>query len=160
MGPQIPENELLDRVRELAEASKSWTPSPDVEARLMRAFADHRPAGRSRGVYWPLAVAAAVSLAALTPILMLRSTSPAPVETASAVAANTTGTVLDGFVPVPGAASLPPLESGRIVRYEVPVAALPTYGVEIVPDAAQRAVEADLLVGQDGYARAIRLVFQ
>lgn len=62
------------------------------------------------------------------------------------------------FSPVPGAAGLPDFESGRIVRVELPLASLPAYGVEIVPDAARTPIEADLLVGQDGQARAIRLV--
>jgi hypothetical protein len=40
----------------------------------------------------------------------------------------------------------------------VPIATLPEYGLKIPPDAARSNVEADLLVGQDGQARAIRLV--
>ena len=62
------------------------------------------------------------------------------------------------FMAIPGTAGLPPLESATIVRTELPVSALPIYGVDIVPAAARPAVEADLLVGQDGQARAIRLV--
>jgi hypothetical protein len=64
-----------------------------------------------------------------------------------------------GFVAVPGAASLPQFESGTIVRLELPVSVLPEYGVDIFPAAGQP-VEADVLVGQDGQARAIRLVTQ
>lgn len=61
---------------------------------------------------------------------------------------------------VPGAAALPAFESGHIVRMELPVSALPSYGVEIVPDSAREEVTADLLVGQDGHPRGIRLVPQ
>lgn len=50
------------------------------------------------------------------------------------------------------------MESARIVRTELPVSALPAYGLPIVPDAARSAVQADLLIGQDGLARGIRLV--
>ncbi len=64
----------------------------------------------------------------------------------------------EGFVMLPAAANLPPFESGEIVRMELPVTSLPAYGLEIAPDARRPAVEADLLVGQDGQARAIRLV--
>ena len=63
-----------------------------------------------------------------------------------------------GFVALPGAAGLPDFESGEIVRMEIPLTSLPTYGIEILPDAQGSPVEADLLVGQDGQARAIRLV--
>lgn len=65
---------------------------------------------------------------------------------------------VEEFMPVPGAAALPDLESGRIVRVELPLTALPAYGVDIAPDALRSEVAADLLVGQDGYTRAIRLV--
>jgi hypothetical protein len=40
---------------------------------------------------------------------------------------------------------------------EVPVASLPAYGIDISAG-ANRPVEADILIGQDGFARAIRLV--
>lgn len=62
------------------------------------------------------------------------------------------------FTPLPGASGLPAFESGSIVRVELPVAALPAYGLAIVPDPTRPAVEADVIVGQDGQARAIRLV--
>jgi hypothetical protein len=64
----------------------------------------------------------------------------------------------EGFVMLPAALNLPAFESGEIVRMELPVTALPAYGLEIAPEARRSAVEADLLVGQDGQARAIRLV--
>jgi hypothetical protein len=63
-----------------------------------------------------------------------------------------------GFVELPGAAALPAFESGAIVRMELPVASLPSYGVDISTGGASHPVEADVLVGQDGRARAIRLV--
>jgi hypothetical protein len=63
-----------------------------------------------------------------------------------------------GFVQLPAAAGLPAFESGQIVRVEIPVTSLPMYGVDILPDAVNRPVRADLLVGQDGLPRAIRLI--
>ncbi len=63
-----------------------------------------------------------------------------------------------GFVQIPAAAGLPAFESGQIVRVEIPVTSLPVYGVDILPDAVNRPVRADLLVGQDGVPRAIRLI--
>ena len=62
------------------------------------------------------------------------------------------------FVVLPDALGLPAFESGTIVRVEVPVAELPAYGLKIPPDVSRSNVEADVLVGQDGQARAIRLV--
>ena len=62
------------------------------------------------------------------------------------------------FITIPAAAGLPPIESATIVRTELPLSALPEYGVQILPHAARAAIEADLLVGQDGVPRGIRLV--
>ena len=61
------------------------------------------------------------------------------------------------FVLVPGASALPPLESGTLVRMDVPVSMLPSLG--LTPPAGSGAVvRADLIVGQDGLTRAVRLV--
>ena len=48
------------------------------------------------------------------------------------------------FVTWPGAAAWPPFESGELIRVDIPTEA----GV----------VQADVLVGQDGFARAVRLI--
>ena len=149
--------DLRARLRELADAADGRLPSPRVEAALMRAFAGAhapRPAVIAPRLPWFRAVAACATLAALVAVLVLQVRNvprSVPVPAAAAVA------LPDGFIEVPGAASLPRLESARIVRYELPLAALPAYGLEIAPGAERRAVEADLLIGQDGYTRAIRL---
>jgi len=62
------------------------------------------------------------------------------------------------FVSIPSAIGLPDLESGTVLRMELPLTALPEYGLQIAPDAMRTSIEADVLVGQDGQPRAIRLV--
>jgi hypothetical protein len=64
------------------------------------------------------------------------------------------------FVALPGAASLPRFESGSIVRVDLPLASLAAYGVDISTSGGKGPVKADVLVGQDGEPRAIRLVSQ
>ena len=64
---------------------------------------------------------------------------------------------MNEFVPLPGAFALPAFESGRIVRWEVPMTGLPAYGIALVPDGTPSTVPADVLIGQDGVPRAIRL---
>jgi hypothetical protein len=64
---------------------------------------------------------------------------------------------LAGFIPLPAAGGLPGFDSGMIVRVALPTASLPAYGLAITPESTEM-VNADLLVGQDGQARAIRLV--
>ena len=63
-----------------------------------------------------------------------------------------------GFIVVPNAVLLPPLESGSLVRMELPVSILPSLGM--TPPATGHATEvtADVIVGQDGLPRAVRLV--
>jgi hypothetical protein len=63
-----------------------------------------------------------------------------------------------GFVEIPDAGMLPPLESGSIIRVALPVGSLPQYGLAIPAYAFDGHVDADLLVAQDGVPRAIRLV--
>jgi hypothetical protein len=60
------------------------------------------------------------------------------------------------FVPWPGAAARPPFESGELVRIDLPASVLPSLGLwsAAAPDAV---VQADVVIGQDGYARAVRL---
>jgi hypothetical protein len=163
METPVLEREVLERLRELADASSSRLPSPDVETRLLQAFADaHRPhrALATGQLRWLPAIAASAMLATVVALLVLQTRGLPPRHDAAPaeVVSGTTPGPLDGFVPIPGAASLPLLESASIVRYELPVSTLPRYGVDIMPDAPRRTVEADLLIGQDGYARAIRLV--
>ena len=61
------------------------------------------------------------------------------------------------FIAVPGVSSLPPMESGTLVRIDLPVSMLPSLGV-MPPAGGAATVKADLVIGQDGLTRAIRLV--
>jgi hypothetical protein len=61
------------------------------------------------------------------------------------------------FVMVPGAAGLPAMESGSLVRMDVPVSMLPAYGVT-PPAGRSNVVTADFIVAQDGLPRAVRVV--
>jgi len=60
------------------------------------------------------------------------------------------------FVILPGATALPRLESGRVIRIEISESELSSVG--LWPSIHAGAVQADVLVGQDGLARAVRLV--
>jgi hypothetical protein len=61
------------------------------------------------------------------------------------------------FVAWPGARALPAFESGQLVRTELPVSVVPLLGlrVEALPEGGT--VAADVIVGQDGMPRAVRL---
>jgi hypothetical protein len=134
-------------------------PALDLESErtLLAAFdaAWAQPHPRARARVWRLlAAAAGLALAAtLTWTIGHRlAESPAPIASAPPVA------VLPAteFVPWPGASSLPRFESGQLMRMDLPASVVLSLG--LVPPASQTGVvRADVLVGQDGYARAVRL---
>lgn len=140
------ERALRAGLKALSATTRHVSASPAVERTVMadmRRVAKPRPRSRA----W-IPVAAALLIATGSGAWIARQTSPRS-ATAMRPAA---------FVEVPGAAMLPPLESAAIVRVALPVAELPSYGIQIVPEIGVATVEADLLVAQDGHARAIRLV--
>jgi hypothetical protein len=83
---------------------------------------------------------------------------PRPRPRPARQARNTRTITPEGFIALPAALGLPDFESGEIVRLEIPIASLPTYGIEIPEGSRGVQVEADLLVGQDGQPRAIRVL--
>lgn len=161
----IEDLDLALALRRLADASEPPPIDPRREAALMAAFETRQTRLPVRQPYWGmagLAAAAAVLIAVLVPIRAGRGGHPSgdsalhkplllqsrPVQLEMAP---------PEFVLVPGAAALPAMESGSLVRMEVPVSMLPSLG--LTPPAGSGAVvKADLIVGQDGLTRAVRLV--
>jgi hypothetical protein len=140
---------LSESLRELADASRSLKPDPRVEHRLMAAFdaAWAAPARRPGRRWLPLVAAAVIVLACGA----WWSAAHRPDPAVASVPARSE------FVPWPGAATLPVFESGELVRVDLPVSVLPSLGLVLPPTPAV-AVKADVIVGQDGFARAVRLV--
>jgi hypothetical protein len=62
------------------------------------------------------------------------------------------------FVEIPYVAPLAPYERTSVMRMDVPVEALIAVGFEVQGQEPGAAVTADVLVGQDGRAHAIRLL--
>jgi hypothetical protein len=75
-----------------------------------------------------------------------------------APAASSTDEADSGFYPLPEAEGLPPIESATVIRVEMPVASLQLMGLAVNDDSAADSVQADILLGQDGLARGVRLV--
>jgi hypothetical protein len=147
-------DELASALRGLAQSAEVPPLDPVRERALLEAFdvaqqQKRAPAARA-GVWRPAVAAALLALAAtMAWIIVGRSGRP---PAAPAVSPLTT----TEFVLWPGAAELPTFESGHLMRIEVPVSALPSLG--LVPPATRAAmVQADVLVGQDGLPRAVRL---
>jgi hypothetical protein len=154
----ISDRDMLERLRELADATRSLEASPELEHRLLQSFADstERPTVALR-VSWIPATAFSFALLLATSALVLQ-TLRMPSRERAVSSSVVKSDLLEGFMPVPGASALPRLESASIVRYELPLTTLRAYGVEIIPEPNQSSIDADLLIGQDGYARAIRVI--
>lgn len=62
------------------------------------------------------------------------------------------------FIPLVNRESMRELDSGQLVRVELPRSALMSFGLPVSMEHANDRVKADVVVGQDGLARAIRFV--
>ena len=154
----IPEADVVARLHELAQATKSLGASPDLEQRLLESLATtSEHSGVAARVRWIPAAAFSSALLLVTSALVLQVLRM-PSHDRAAPSTVVGSDLLEGFMPVPGASALPRLESARIVTYELPLVTLRSYGLEIVPEPNRSSVDADLLIGQDGYPRAIRLI--
>lgn len=83
----------------------------------------------------------------------------AETATASATAKpNEAESVTEFISLVADAPAAPPLESGQLVRVQVPRAALASLGLPLNAERGNEPIKADVLLGADGLARAIRFV--
>lgn len=153
-------------LRALATASRDEQPSEALESDLMAAFHAEATARAAAGEpvaarpvawlrWWPAAAAVVLAVGALAWWQIAGGS--VSNERASVDSAVGIPECLE-FAPLPLAFTLPAFERGEIVRTQIAVAALPVYGIAIPPDPVAPAVTVDLLVGQDGHPRAIRLV--
>jgi hypothetical protein len=150
------EQELAKALRRLNDATVLPPADPARETALMAAFdaASAPPRATGHG-YWSMA-----ALAAAAAVLIATALPWAPAGRRGSVPPSSARDVqpaLADFVIVPGAASLPPMESGTLVRIDLPVSVLPSLGVT-PPASGHSTVKADLVIGQDGLTRAVRLV--
>src|SRR5450432_4120743 len=144
----------------LAEADREVTPASAIGSRLETALRRRRHAIQMRR----LGIAGIAAVLGLVLWLPPKQTSVAAfdpmdesVSDAITEAMNKGGDDEVDFVPTTLAAEQP-LESVRMVRVSLPSGELASYGVAREGVPASGEVTADLLVGQDGIARAIRVV--
>jgi hypothetical protein len=149
--------ELVDDLRALAADGPCQAPG-HVEERLRAEF--RRQKRRRNLLSWvtPFGIAAAATIVLLV-WSHARNQKPAP--PAPAVVAHFVNPVAeedsDGFYPLAEAEALPAVEDAMVVRVQLPVSSLQLMGVPVGEERADARVQADLLLGQDGLARAVRL---
>jgi hypothetical protein len=129
------EENLVSALKVLA-ASETAGPPAALEAQLVKAMRRRR-----RVISWPLALEVLAAAAVLMIALYSRSAPAAA----------------DGFIAVPYSTPIGPYERADLVRVNVPVSALAQWGLSISALNPNQRVEAEVVLGEDGLARAFRL---
>jgi hypothetical protein len=145
----------MDRVK--AEYENANAPA-EVERTLLAEF--DRVQHRKRRLSWMIMSGAVAASIAVVLIVSVRENQPPPVPAATVVEAVTEDVQQSQqpFVPIPYVAPLGVYERAEIVRMEVPVAALIAAGFPMRTSDPGARAQADVVVGQDGRARAVRLI--
>jgi hypothetical protein len=143
-----------------------------IEARLVGAFRAQAGLARSRrprawvgALTWATAAAAVLVLAfslvrGREPQTALPKTVPANALILAALQESPDGAggLEAGFIPLPNVEQLAPNEPGDLVTVEVPRSAMIALGFEVSPERAAEPVQAEVMFGPDGVARAVRFL--
>ena len=153
---QVPiDPRLRDALREVARADDDSGVSPVVELHLRDALRVRRVRRHSRR--WQLAwLATAATIVILVASARWHTTTTPQVATpgpATAPAIERVDTTTADFLPL--AYAHVPASNGQIVQIVVPAAAMASFGLD-PSSVGTDAVTADVLVGEDGLARAVR----
>lgn len=155
------ERALTAALRAVAEDDAPLRASAAVEARLL---AEVRAIGRARRRrrLAMLAAAAVLLAAASVPVYRIATGRATAVTTPTDTERSGAGSraeVTTAFLPL--AYSSVPVTDGQLVRLEVPRTALASFGLadmDAIDSRTPETVLADVLVGEDGLARAVRFV--
>ncbi len=126
--------------------------SAETEQRLIAAFRNRRKNVR-RAWSWAGAAAACLILA----LTWVANRHSRPVAVAAGGPARY-ATIEPGFVALPYAESDVPMEQAVIVRMKLRPSELGSLGVPVAQRKLSGPINAELLVGQDGVARAVRVI--
>lgn len=151
-GPGPIDPRLRDALRAVAEADDERGAAASVETALraeLRARRDTRE--RRRQMVW-LAAAAAIVMAVTAARWGWVSEPRQGTSITATVATQAPDAIPADFLPLAYAAV--PVRSGQIVQMVVPAAAMESFG--LAPFGGSDAVAADVFVGEDGLARAVR----
>jgi hypothetical protein len=149
------EPELRDGLRALAAEEPREAPS-HVEQFLMGKF--RARARRRRLALWGSAgagIAAAVAIIGL--MAWMNSTAVTQADQQDHVVVRTDD-VAASFYPTPDADALAPIETAMVVRVQLPMSSLRLMGLPVSEDFSGDPIQADVLLGQDGLARGVRLI--
>jgi hypothetical protein len=174
MNSEGTQPDLVDALRRLGAGTRRREAPARVERRLRAEFrgraefgAMHRPVAPWFAIgAWAAALLVTTGLALFvtrghqpdrTERTPHRVTQIAALETAAA-ADLFEQDFADGFIPLPNSEALSPTEPVNLVRLELPRSAVLAWGISVTPEGARDLVEADVMLGADGVARAVRFL--
>jgi hypothetical protein len=154
------DRELLENLRVLAADGPFEAPAR-VELRLLAEFRKRNKWRRVR--MWASLGAVAMAAGIVLSLWVREASKPATAVAPLGIeVAQTSDEDVDaGFYPLPEAEALPAVESATVVRVQLPASSLRLMGVPVDEQGdaqgSDTAVQAELLLGQDGLARGVRL---
>jgi hypothetical protein len=140
-------DELQEALRVLGEEHRIIGAPPRLESRLRAAVRSRSSAAAGPWIRWRIP---AVGAAAVLALLLIRSQHRAGTVEPFKPSAD--------FVVLPASFALPPPSATTIVRLELRKSDLRQYGFDVPPPVESELVSADFVVGEDGLARAVRLI--
>jgi ferric-dicitrate binding protein FerR (iron transport regulator) len=149
--------ELNAALRALSEDDAKLTASPDVEKRLLTEVRAISRARRRRTWLGVSSVAAALLVGIALYAWRIGDRQPSATVLSPSAPEEEIAEIATEFLPLPY--SHVPMNTGSTVRIEVPATALVSFG--LAPTDFREGdgkVQADVLIGEDGLARAIRFV--
>lgn len=165
---------LVAGMRRLSADLRAVQAPARVEEGLVAAFRSHSVRQRvlpPRRMWVPLFAGMAASLLVAVGLFMVRERPAQPqsqsphrissgaVELASLpVGTDDEAADSDGFIPLPNAERIAPDENVNVVRVEVPRSAMLAVGYNVSAEQSSELVEADIKMGANGLARAVRFV--
>jgi hypothetical protein len=153
-----PQTGVHAALQALAREGAAMQTSIRVQQQLLAEVRSIAAERRSHSRQTLLAVAAVI-VAAVAVVSWRLTPPPPPTLTGSTPAANKSADVMTAFLPL--VYGNVPTTDVRIVRLELPRTALAAFGlvpVESLDDRQPATVTADVIVGEDGLARAVRFV--
>jgi len=143
----------LAKITALREAMRPRRAPDRVEQTLRRQFRAQHKGQQSGTAWWRFWGVAAAAATILLAVLVLRPTPepPQPAEVASREIAT-------DYIPIGYGTPLAPNEFAQIIRVSVPRSDMARFGLPIQFDTGPERVTADVVLGEDGVARAIRFV--
>lgn len=164
---------LLGTMHELRREWRRTEAPEHVQSTVIAAFRSQTAFVRARSVrrsWAPLATwaAAAVFLVALSLLLVRPHEPPAARHNTHSTGLQQAAVQVNpgeeddasanGFIPLPNAQRVDSVDNMNVVRVEVPRSAMLAVGLPVSPDRVSEMVEADVMLGPDGLARAVRFV--